>query len=158
MPFPDMWLQGLNSPIRRWHLANFMFWQIFWRCTLHLSKLAKLLFQNVHIISWRKVDIITFKKKSVSCGVITQDARGKHDCAFNLADERAEIKDHSEGFPKYSSHYSRHHTKKMYLPSNLNMKKCMICKSGIPYLHVYKPHFFDKNLSSKIGIRIIHRI
>jgi hypothetical protein len=28
--------------------------------------------------------------------------------------------------------------------------------SHIPYLRVYKPHFFDKNLPSKIGVRLIH--
>jgi hypothetical protein len=26
----------------------------------------------------------------------------------------------------------------------------------IPYLHVYKPHFFVKNLPFKIGMRLIH--
>jgi uncharacterized membrane protein len=28
----------------------------------------------------------------------------------------------------------------------------------IPYLCVYKPHFFDKNLPSKIGVRLVHGI
>jgi hypothetical protein len=28
----------------------------------------------------------------------------------------------------------------------------------LPYLRVYKPHFFDKNLPSKIGVRLIHGI
>jgi hypothetical protein len=82
-----------------------------------------LLFQNIHSISREKVDIIISKRKSTNCGVIPQDARGKHDCAFKLVDERAEIKQHIESFPYYFSHYSRGQTKKMYLPSNLNMKK-----------------------------------
>jgi hypothetical protein len=30
--------------------------------------------------------------------------------------------------------------------------------SKIQYLHVYKPHFFDKNFLSKIGVRLIHGI
>jgi hypothetical protein len=28
----------------------------------------------------------------------------------------------------------------------------------IPHLRVYKPHFFDKNLPSKIGMRLVHGI
>jgi hypothetical protein len=28
----------------------------------------------------------------------------------------------------------------------------------VPYLRMYKPHFFDKNLHSKIGVRLIHGI
>jgi hypothetical protein len=28
----------------------------------------------------------------------------------------------------------------------------------LPYLRVYKPHFFDKNLPSKIGVRLLHGI
>jgi hypothetical protein len=28
----------------------------------------------------------------------------------------------------------------------------------VPYLRVHKPHFFDKNLPSKIGERLIHGI
>jgi hypothetical protein len=28
----------------------------------------------------------------------------------------------------------------------------------MPYLRVYKPHFFDTNLPSKIGMRLIHGI
>jgi hypothetical protein len=28
----------------------------------------------------------------------------------------------------------------------------------LPYLHMYKPHFFDKNLPFKIGVRLIHGI
>jgi hypothetical protein len=28
----------------------------------------------------------------------------------------------------------------------------------MPYLRVYKPQFFDKNLPSKIGVRLIHGI
>jgi hypothetical protein len=28
----------------------------------------------------------------------------------------------------------------------------------VPYLRVYKPHFFDKNLPSKIGVRLIYGI
>jgi hypothetical protein len=29
---------------------------------------------------------------------------------------------------------------------------------NIPYLHLYKLHFFDKNLPSKIGVQLIHGI
>jgi hypothetical protein len=29
---------------------------------------------------------------------------------------------------------------------------------AVPYLREYKPHFFDKNLLSKIGVRLIHGI
>jgi hypothetical protein len=28
----------------------------------------------------------------------------------------------------------------------------------LPYLRMYKPHFFDKNLPSKIGVRLIHGV
>jgi hypothetical protein len=28
----------------------------------------------------------------------------------------------------------------------------------LPYLRVYKPHFFDKNLPSKIGVQLIYGI
>jgi hypothetical protein len=28
----------------------------------------------------------------------------------------------------------------------------------IPYLRVHKPHFFDKNLPSKTGVRLMHGI
>jgi hypothetical protein len=28
----------------------------------------------------------------------------------------------------------------------------------LSYLRVYKPHFFDKNLTSKIGVRLMHGI
>jgi hypothetical protein len=49
-----------------------------------------LLFQNVQGMTG-KVDTINSKKESVNCGVIPQDARGIHDCALKLVDERAEI-------------------------------------------------------------------
>jgi hypothetical protein len=36
---------------------------------------------------------------------------------------------------------------------------CLMWKTGkIPYLRVYKPHFSDTNLPSKIGVRLIHGI
>jgi hypothetical protein len=36
--------------------------------------------------------------------------------------------------------------------------KIGITENETPYLRVYKPHFFDKNLTSKIGVRLIHGI
>jgi hypothetical protein len=55
--------------------------------------------------------------------VISQDVRGKRDCAFKLVDERAEIKQHKECCPEYFIHYLRYHTEKKYVSSNLSIKK-----------------------------------
>jgi hypothetical protein len=39
----------------------------------------------------------------------------------------------------------------------LNLRKCIFrYELRIPYLRVYKTHFFDRNLPSKIGVRLIH--
>jgi hypothetical protein len=41
----------------------------------------------------------------------------------------------------------RHST--LSFPSKISVIKLL-------YLHVYKPHFFDKNLPSKIGVQLVH--
>jgi hypothetical protein len=89
-----------------------MFSQIFKGVLSICQDLICCCFKIVHGISQGKVDIITSQKKSVNCGVIPQDARGKHDCDFKLVGERAEIKQNIESFPKYFSHYLRCHVKK----------------------------------------------
>jgi hypothetical protein len=33
-----------------------------------------------------------------------------------------------------------------------------LCPAVIPYLRMYKPYYFDKNLSPKIGVRLTHGI
>jgi hypothetical protein len=35
---------------------------------------------------------------------------------------------------------------------------CLVCRPKLPYLRVYKPHFFEKNLPFKILVRLIHGI
>jgi hypothetical protein len=53
-------------------------------------------------------------------------------------------------------------TSRFILSVRLRMEKNMgfKCSAGkdIPYLRVYKPHFFDKNFPAKIGMRLIHGI
>jgi hypothetical protein len=43
-----------------------------------------------------------------------------------------------------------------FIKFKMNIFPCFMFQ--IPNLHVKKPHFFDKNLSSKIGVRLIHGI
>jgi hypothetical protein len=42
----------------------------------------------------------------------------------------------------------------IYNPCFLTPKALCQCNHKAPYLRVYKPHFFDKNLHSKIGVRL----
>jgi hypothetical protein len=55
---------------------------------------------------------------------------------------------------KFLKAFAKFHTKKY----NEKQYYSSVLFLEIPYLRVYKPHFFDKNLPSKIGVRLMHGI
>lgn len=68
------------------------------------------------------IEIVMKKKvKSVS-GTTGTDERGKHAPSNKIEEERLQkVNDHINLFPAYTSHYTRKHTSKKYLGSDLNL-------------------------------------
>jgi hypothetical protein len=53
-----------------------------------------------------------------------------------------------------------HNTESFFYEWRVQEEQCRTDKhkTKIPYLHMYKPHFSDKNLPSKTGMQLIHGI
>lgn len=86
-------------------------------------KVCKKMFSHVQGLSRAQVDNLVSKKKSSKTGFIDPDCRGKHEPKNKKTEERNFIRQFIDAYPKYESHYSRKRSKKLYLPSNLNIKK-----------------------------------
>lgn len=72
----------------------------------------------------RFLKTVISKKINSSGTSTTQDLRGKTPSGKKLPEERfKEIVDHIRSFPAYESHYSRSHSSKMYLNSDLSLSK-----------------------------------
>lgn len=64
---------------------------------------------------------VTNKKISSASAIPFSDKRRKHVPSNKISEEKMQqIYTHIKKFPSYESHYSRRHTEKRYLPSNLN--------------------------------------
>jgi len=82
------------------------------------------MFQSVYGVTRGKIDLLIQKKKFSDSGTLQQlDNRGRHEPHNKMTEEKEEMRNHIEKYPKYQSHYSRRHTNKFYLQCHLNIKK-----------------------------------
>lgn len=72
----------------------------------------------------RFLKTVISKKLQSSGTAIALDLRGKGPSSKKISDEKyKEVVDHIKSFPAYESHYSRRHTSKLYLNSDLSLSK-----------------------------------
>ena len=75
---------------------------------------------NTYGISSRKINSAMAKRR---CGFVT-DQRGKNKNSTSnkiSASRETEIIDHINSFPRYKSHYTRHHSQREYFNPSLNI-------------------------------------
>lgn len=85
---------------------------------------CKKMFQSVYGVTRGKIDLLIQKKKFSDSGTLQQlDNRGHHEPHNKMTEEKEEMRNHIEKYPKHQSHYSRRHTNKLYLQCHLNIKK-----------------------------------
>lgn len=84
---------------------------------------CKSMFMNLYGITRGKVDYLICKKKASLNGIIQPNVTGRQTPHNRNEAEEQQVIDHIESIPKYESHYSRRHTKKLYLSSRLNIAK-----------------------------------
>lgn len=87
-------------------------------------EVCQTMFLNTLDLNLKKVRVITEKKRHSESGICPEDMRGKHKNHPKVPEkDKEEIRNHIKMFPSYESHYSRSHTKKKYLPSDLSISQ-----------------------------------
>lgn len=86
-------------------------------------RVCKQCFMKIYAETAQSIKTVTkCKVKESSVEIVQCDKRGKHFPEHKLSTEKyQEVLDHINSFPKYVSHYSRRHTKQLYLQCNLSM-------------------------------------
>lgn len=96
------------------------------------------MFLNTLDLTVKKVRVVVMKKRRSTSGVCLDDQRGKHgNQPKTSAEARKIILDHIKMFPAFESHYSRSHTSKKYLSSELSISKMF---------RLYTDHCKEKNI------------
>lgn len=85
--------------------------------------ICKTMFQKVHSVIRGKVDILIQKRRACQTGFIDDNLSGRQKPVNAREEERLEVINHINSFPKYQSHYSRSHTSKLYLAPTLSIAK-----------------------------------
>lgn len=82
------------------------------------------MFLNTLDIKLGKIRKIAEKKRLSDCGICLDDKRGRHGHQKKTSTNQIDsIKNHIGLFPAYKSHYSRSHSDKKYLTSDLSISK-----------------------------------
>lgn len=72
---------------------------------------CKKMFQSVYGVTRGKIDLLIQKKKFSDSGTLQQlNNRGHHEPHNKMTEEKEEMRNHIEKYPKYQSHYSRRHS------------------------------------------------
>lgn len=112
-------------------------------------------FLSVHGITAKRVQ--TLQEGLKSTGKAPTDNRGKHENRPNKIPSEVtdSIVEHIKSFKTRSSHYSLAKSKKLYLPEELNVKKCIICTrqslQNIKYLTRNTERYLSPNLTYPSG-------
>ncbi|KAJ8891264.1 hypothetical protein PR048_010780 [Dryococelus australis] len=79
------------------------------------TNVCKEMFMHVHGVSRRKGDVLVQKLCAFTSDFVEPDTRGRHIPKNKLLNERIEIRDFTDKYPRHESHYSRRDSLKKYL-------------------------------------------
>lgn len=87
-------------------------------------KVCQTMFLNTFDITLKKARVIVEKKRFSNSKICCEDKRGKHGNHRKVTEnDKVLIREHINLFPAYQSHYSRTHTQKKYMSSDLSISQ-----------------------------------
>lgn len=114
---------------------------------------CKKFFANLYGVTNNQIDLLVKKVDSTEDGFIEADLRGKHTPSNKLVEERKQIKEFIEKYPRHESHYARRdNPDKIFLPSHLNV--AIMHKE---YQEERKKNGFEKSASYDVFRDVFHQ-